>query len=267
MSIRNIRVGRRDSDLIPVDKITVDKSFNVREDLGDIEGLARDIAQNGLHHPLKVRVEKDSNQVVLIDGHRRLQAIKYARKHLNAPLDAVYCLSENKGGNEETRILEMFSTGTHTKPLTPLEQARVFKRLVDLNWSVARIAEQTGFGEPKVRSLLDLNSATPELRQAVVQSQISPSAASVLAKQDADKQQKALKKASGKKVRVSDVQKLTVGKVYTLSTKKVSDHLNETKETLKQLESEGETSEWLKGVEYGLMVALGKKSFSLKNRV
>jgi len=262
IAIRSIRVGRRDTNLIPVDKITVDPSFNVRTEYGDIEGLAADIAENGLHQPLKVWVS--SGSVILVDGHRRLRAIQYAREHLKAPIDAVYCLTENTGSNEETRLLEMFSTGTHTKPLTPMEQAKVFKRLIDLNWSVPKIAKQTGFGEPKVRSLLDLNGASSELRQAVVEEKISPSAAASLAKCSPEEQQRVLSGAKGSKVRVADVQRARTGKVYTMSTVKLQQYLDRTKEAVRKRKAEKRPVDFVLGMQAGLAVAMGKRKFSLQ---
>jgi ParB-like chromosome segregation protein Spo0J len=263
-AIREIRVGRRDMNLIPVHRITVDKTFNVRDDYGDIEGLAKDIAQNGLHFPLKVRLDED--KVVLVDGHRRLRAIHYAQKHLKAPLESVYCLTENKGSNEDTRILEMFSTGSHTKPLTPLEQARALKRLIDLNWSVSRIAGQTGFGEPKVRQLLDLNGASAELRQAVSEEKISTSAAVVLAKAPAAEQKRVLAASKGEKVKVSDVHRQTIGKSYTVSTTRLMNLINNTKEVVKKRRAAGRPTDFAQGVRYGLMVAVGKKKFTLTDK-
>jgi|ERR1017187_2189106 ParB-like chromosome segregation protein Spo0J len=56
-------------DIIDTDKIVV--VSNPRNDYGDIEGLAADIAARGLLEPLIVNEKHE-----LVDGHRRLLALK-----------------------------------------------------------------------------------------------------------------------------------------------------------------------------------------------
>lgn len=59
----------RPTELVPIDEITI--SDRLREDYGDIAGLAESIATHGLIHPLTI---DDDN--TLIAGERRLRAMK-----------------------------------------------------------------------------------------------------------------------------------------------------------------------------------------------
>jgi hypothetical protein len=100
--------------LVPYDKI-VDNPRNVREDYGDISDLANDINQNGLKLPLIIqRNQRNDEAAVLVDGHRRIRAIKYAVEKLGSPIKQVECKFEAEGTNEGDRLISMFSTGMNT---------------------------------------------------------------------------------------------------------------------------------------------------------
>jgi len=58
---------------IPIDKIR--KGVRIREDLGNIELLAKTIFSLGLLHPITVSIE-DAGSYTLLAGKRRLEACK-----------------------------------------------------------------------------------------------------------------------------------------------------------------------------------------------
>jgi ParB family chromosome partitioning protein len=60
---------RMESRMVPVDSIKIGE--RIRKDLGDIDGLARNIDQIGLLHPITITGEGR-----LVAGARRLAAIK-----------------------------------------------------------------------------------------------------------------------------------------------------------------------------------------------
>jgi ParB/RepB/Spo0J family partition protein len=209
MEIKNIATRRSDMYFFPYNKIEIDPKFNVRKDFGDIQGLAQDIAQNGLQQPLIFR--NDDGHIILVDGHRRFKAIGYAIKELKAPIGDIKCIPENKGSNEETRIVNMFGTGTNVKPLTPTEQASAIKRLIDLGWDVKKISAQVGKKLAYVNQLLELSGASTEIRQAVQKKRISKTAAVKLMKASPKDCSRLLGKSVDKKIKVSDVEKATTG--------------------------------------------------------
>ena len=57
---------------IPIEDVIVEE--RIRKDLGDIQGLAKNIREIGLLNPITVRKVKDGYK--LLAGHRRLQACK-----------------------------------------------------------------------------------------------------------------------------------------------------------------------------------------------
>jgi len=60
---------------IELDKIILREGFNVREDMGDLEGLAQSILENGQTIAGRVDVLVDGT-FALVDGHRRFAACK-----------------------------------------------------------------------------------------------------------------------------------------------------------------------------------------------
>jgi len=87
---------------------------NPRRDFGDIEGLAADIAARGLVEPLIV-----NEKFELVDGHRRLQALK--KNHATT----VPCIIEPGLTPAMTAEIKLV-TSLHKKNLTPLEEGRAF---------------------------------------------------------------------------------------------------------------------------------------------
>lgn len=87
-----------DSDgrmLVPVDRINT--SDRLRNDMGDLEGLAQDIALNGLIQPVVI-----SRDLVLIAGGRRFTAMT---KHLG--LKAVPCVFKDSQSETHLRVMEI----------------------------------------------------------------------------------------------------------------------------------------------------------------
>jgi ParB/RepB/Spo0J family partition protein len=251
MDIKTQATSRGNLYSFPVGKIEIDPKFNVRLDYGDIAGLAKDIAENGLHQPLIVRSE--DGHILLVDGHRRLRAILHAIKTLNAPIESVKCILENKGSNEETRLVAMFGTGVNVKPLTPTEQAKVVKRLVDLNWDVKKIATQFGKTEAFVTQLLELSGASVEIRQAVEKKMITKTAAMKAMKLSSKKCHKLLGKAVGK-IKVKDVEKAAEGSASLITAASIRNQIIEVDKLMPK------DKVYWKAVKFGLECALGIKA-------
>lgn len=170
MKLQDIAVGR--SDLLRIDprKIVVDPSFNVRADTPELQEhiatLARSISEIGVQKPLTVRLHNDAPY--LVDGHCRLQAALL----LGDMIQTVPCLPEGRGVSEADRTL-MLLTQNSGMPLTPLEKAAVFSRLLGYGWSEADIARKAGYSVQHVRNLLDLNAAPSEVLDMVRSGEVS----------------------------------------------------------------------------------------------
>ena len=241
--------------LVPYDKI-VDNPRNVREDYGDISDLANDINQNGLKLPLIIqRNQRNDEAAVLVDGHRRIRAIKYAVEKLGSPIKQVECKFEAEGTNEGDRLISMFSTGMNVKPLTDLEQAKVIKRLVDLSWSIKDIATKINRKQKAIKTLLELHAAPLAIREKVEKKKLSTSAAVKLSKAPAEKQAEVLKDTESKKVGVKEVEKATKGVTSQISSRAIKLKLAKVRKILEK----GEEPKYWQGVEFGIELCLGLK--------
>ena len=260
MSLKDIFSSKDYLYHIPIEYIKVDPGFNVRTDWGDIPTLAKDIATNGLTHALTVRLAEDKKSVFIVDGERRFRAINMINEEnmLEGGILDIKCSFEEKGSNETSRIIRMFSTGANSKALTELEQAEVvFRLLAVYNMKVKAIAENIGRPQIYVNHLLELHSAPTNIREAVEVKKISPTAAIKLSKAPKEKRDEVLKKTG--KVRVKDVQKATTGITSEISSKTIKGYI---KKVEKFIESGSNLIKW-KGVKLGLEIALGIEELPL----
>jgi ParB family chromosome partitioning protein len=110
----------------PLDEIEVDPDFNVRKNADPEEALVESIRQNGVINPIHVRARnKKGDGVVLIDGHRRLNA---AREAEQKTIPAVY----HGFINDKTAYLLALTTNKDQKKLTQREQYEGISRLSKL---------------------------------------------------------------------------------------------------------------------------------------
>jgi len=262
MGIQEIAVGKSNVYHVPYDKLAIEDGFNVREDYGDIDELARSITENGIKTPLEVRL--DGDKLIIVDGHRRYQAIYIAINKYKAEIPHIPCINEPKGTNEEDRTANLLTLNSG-KPLTPIEQAKVIKRLIDFGWKQTDIAKKIARTQTYVGQLLSLNGSSHELREAVKKGLMAPTAAMELAKQPVSKQKAILDKfmsslagkepdkSKKKPIKVKDIKKAVNGKTNTVSTmeieKLISLAINKYKDN--------DTSRNWDDVIYGLRLALG----------
>ena len=160
------------TDILLVDprNIVIVDNFNVRNDMGDIESLADSIAEMGLQVPLMAKKVKGEDKYELVDGHRRMSAVKYLlSKGIDVPFVKVLPFT----GNEEDRVLAMVTTGTGQKPLTELEQAEAIKRLVNFHYKPEEIAKKIGKSVPHIYNMLTLAKASRKVKELVMSGDIS----------------------------------------------------------------------------------------------
>ncbi len=104
-------------ELNPAD-IAVSRS-GIREDIGDVSGLAATIADQGLLQPLGVMARTEGGYE-LIYGHRRRSAA------LSLGLTQVPCLVYD---NDDRQLIRQLTENLQRRDLNDLEQARAFDRL------------------------------------------------------------------------------------------------------------------------------------------
>jgi len=128
-------------ELIPTKSILVPRA-SLREDLGDIEGLAKSIRKDGLLEPIIVRPLDTKFEIVA--GHRRFEACRVNRLHeipsivMNLSDKDAYALS----------LIE----NLQRKTLSPIEEAESFKHYVNKfgYGSVSELARSIGMSEEYV---------------------------------------------------------------------------------------------------------------------
>lgn len=174
MAIKDIAEGR--SDLYRVDprKIQIKDGWNSREasdpaNSTHVAELAASIKEVGVKKPLVCYME--DNVTYVTDGHCRLQAVMHLIE-VGVEIKTVPVMVEDRFANEADRI---FSQIVHNagKPLTSLEQAKVFKRLVDLGWQQKDIAAKAGISGGRVSQLLELNILPVILQKYIIEGKAS----------------------------------------------------------------------------------------------
>ena len=150
--------------------IVVEEGFNVRIDYGDLEGLMNSIIANGQIEPVLGYKIQGSEQYVLTDGHRRFKAIQMA---IEKGHEIPYVKLIKTSSNAEDRLFQMVITGVDKKPLTPLEEAETYKRLVALGYEAKEIASRVGKSLPHVYNGLKLAEAPKKIKNAIQNGSIS----------------------------------------------------------------------------------------------
>jgi len=154
--------------------ITIEDGFNVRADMGDLEALARSIADNGIERPLNVKRDPNAADKFLArDGHRRLAATDLAIT--KGWVDPATFEIPMVIGDKNSTVLEdlaLMARANDGKPLLPYEQAILFKRMQDEGMKLADICTAVGKGSVYVRQHLDLLNADPALQEAVKKGEI-----------------------------------------------------------------------------------------------
>lgn len=187
------------------------KRFNRREDMGDLVALADSIAEIGLIHPLDVYILEDG-LAIIEDGERRYRAIEIVRgrsMELKQQFEYVTCkLSTNVYTDNDRLIIQM--TANTGKPFEPMEEAEIFKTLVETyKMNMPEIARKTGKSVPYIEQRLILANASSEEKDLISKKKIKPTAFVALTRKEKDKDKRVatIKESvsKGKRVKVKDV--------------------------------------------------------------
>lgn len=168
--IKEIASGR--SDLYRVDprKLQVKDGWNVRDEESlDLDDLMTSIKELGVKQPMTIQVENDVPYVT--DGHRRYFAVM-ALIGQGVDIKTVPVQMEERYSNAADHIASMIVRNSG-KPLTAIEQSRVFKRLVDYGLSETEIASKVGKSRQWVVNMLELNAAPEEVKALIKQGKVT----------------------------------------------------------------------------------------------
>ena len=174
MRLKDISLSTLDMFRMDPMRIETVEGFNVRGETPALAAhllwLKESIRQNGVQTPLTIRLEGE--KVLLVDGHTRLRAVKELISEGVEFPTGVPCVPEGRNTTHEARTLRLL-TANNGLPLSALEKAEVFHRLMTMGLSVAMIATQSGYTTKQVQNLLTLEDAPDEVREAVRDGQVS----------------------------------------------------------------------------------------------
>jgi ParB family chromosome partitioning protein len=171
--LKDIAEGTKDLYMLDPAKITEEPGWNARVDGPDLDTHIRQLADSikeiGVQEPVTVYMKGDT--VVLTNGHCRLMAVRLAMSE-GAEIKSIPCRVEERYSNDADRVLSLI-TRNSGKPLSPLEQASVVKRLIQFGWVTSQIAAKTGFSVTHVNDLLVLGGAPTQVTNMVANGEVS----------------------------------------------------------------------------------------------
>lgn len=143
---------------------------NVREDFSELDSsLLESVRNHGILEPLIVHIHPSEANFHLIAGERRLRAAK------EAGLTSVPCMIYGDDLSEkEFRIIQL-SENFLRKDLTPLEEAKGLKLLLDTGVSQSDLAGTLGLSQPYISNRLRLLDAPDKVKDLLVRGKITPS--------------------------------------------------------------------------------------------
>jgi len=211
--IAQFSVGKSDVHKVDPRLLIIDDSDDYREhndELNEhVDQLAQSIAKIGVKKPIEVRLE--NGKLLVKEGRCRTRAAMRAIEVYKADLKTVPVISVDRYANDEDLILNQV-IGNSGKPFTTMEKAKIFKKLLDLGWNQADIAEKTGMSNGRISQILSLLTMPTAVQQMVAAGHVSPSLAqaTVKASENPNEAAKALQaavdkaSAEGRKVKPAD---------------------------------------------------------------
>ena len=204
------------SEVFKVDPklLIINEGWNTRDESEElnahIDQLAQSIAEIGVRKPIEVKLE--DGKLVVKDGHCRTRATMRAIEVYKADIKTVPVISVDRYANDADLILNQIISNSG-KPLTAMEQAKVFKKLLDMGWNQSDIAKKIGMSNGRVSQILDLLTMPAQVQMMVANGNISPSLAqqTVKAAETPAKAAETLQAAvdaaakNGKKVKPTDI--------------------------------------------------------------
>jgi ParB family chromosome partitioning protein len=173
--LKSIAEGRSDIFRVDPRKLKIKEGWNSRDfsnpdNIEHVDMLAQSIAQIGVKEPLTVYWE--DGQAWVSDGESRLRGVMRAIQNYKADIKTIPVKTEDRYANEADRLFSQ-QIRNAGKPFTPMEQSKLFKRLLDLGWAQKDIAAKSGISASRVSQLLDLLTMPEPIKRMVTQGQVT----------------------------------------------------------------------------------------------
>jgi ParB family transcriptional regulator, chromosome partitioning protein len=176
---------------LPVDAVDRDESQPREEfDADDLRRLAESITRFGQLAPIRVRHDADRGRWVVLVGERRLRACKLAG------LERVRVEFVEREMSRADILAEQTVENMVRSPLSPVEQGRAYRRLMDLHgWSAKDLSETIGVEATAVYRSLALLRLPEDVAERVESGEIKATAAYEIAKLQIADDQRAVAEA------------------------------------------------------------------------
>lgn len=170
--------GRSDIHRVDPRKLVIIPGWNNRDEGPEldehIDMLAQSIAEVGVKTPIQVKLE--DGKMIVKAGHCRTRATMRAIEHYGIDIKTVPVTSVDRFASDEDLILEQIITNSG-KPLTTMEEARVYKKLLDHGWNQSDIAKKVGKSNGRISQVLNLLTMPAQVQAAVASGAVSASLA------------------------------------------------------------------------------------------
>jgi ParB family chromosome partitioning protein len=175
---------------MPIEAIACEDQPRTEFDPEDLRRLAESIQRFGQLAPIRVRRDEAAGRWVVLVGERRLRACRLAG------LERVRVELVERPMSDSDILAEQVVENVVRADLQPIEQARAYRRLMDLNgWTAQELAEVLGAEPSGVYRALALLKLPEEVAEQVDNGAIKPTAAYELTKlQIADDQREVARK-------------------------------------------------------------------------
>ena len=158
---------------VPLERIERDPE-QPREEFDDeaLNRLAGSIRVRGLLQPIRVRWDEERGRYVLIAGERRWRAAQ------RAGLTTLTCIVDDGAMSAAERLAVQVTENLLREDLTPIEKARAYRALMDLNgWSGNQLARELGVAQSGVVQALALLELPEPIQAQVDRGVLAPSVA------------------------------------------------------------------------------------------
>jgi ParB family chromosome partitioning protein len=135
--------------IIPIQEIIPDpnqprKTFNQQK----LKELAATIRSKGVIEPVTVRFKNDQGKYMIVTGERRYKAAQIAG------LTEIPCITKDLT-DQEALILQIIEN-VQREELSPVEEAKSYRILLENNWTQTAIADLVGKSQPYISQILKM---------------------------------------------------------------------------------------------------------------
>lgn len=171
-------VGQAQMFKVAISGITIREGFNQRRDYGDLQQLANEIIAKGeVTEPFTLGQDKE--ELWLVNGHRRMQALELANTQLEATgqptIDVVPAKIKKGLKMKEALVLQVMTNDN--KPFTMMEEGNLYNKMLQEGMSRDDIHKATGRSKSSVSHALTLQESSDEVKEALERGDISESTA------------------------------------------------------------------------------------------